>query len=94
LTRLTRTMNSNGKCIVDWNKVQEEDQGYSGEAIVKLARYEDFHTDLLSQQVGITAEMERLRQAGQTRSVKFRQLLGNKVSNNNVMILMRSYGLL
>lgn len=67
--------------------------GYSGDAINKLAKFENFYDDLISKQNEISKELEKLRVEGKTHSVKFKQLLANKMTNNNIMILLKTYGL-
>ena len=77
-----------------WSTVQGEPNihGYSGEAIDKLARFENFYLDLLAQ-VAIPEEMEKLRQQGKTKSVRFRELMGEKMVKANLISLIKSYGL-
>jgi hypothetical protein len=93
MERLTRLLESYELYVVDDTKVQHEVNGYSGEAISKLARFENFYDDLVLKQSDISKELEILRSEGKTNSVKFKQLLANKMTNNNIIILLKSYGL-
>ncbi|HEX3010845.1 MAG TPA: hypothetical protein VHQ70_02255 [Syntrophomonadaceae bacterium] len=82
------------KCyVVDNSKVQHDVNGYSGDAVTKLAKFENIYDDLLSKQSEITKELEKLRLEGKTRTVKFKQLLANKMANSNIIILFETYGL-
>lgn len=92
MNRLTKALDSN-RYIVDETKVQHDTNGYSGDAISKLAKYENLYDDLMSKQSEISKELEKLRLEGKTHSVKFKQLLANKLTNNNIIILFRAYGL-
>lgn len=67
--------------------------GYSGDAINKMAKFENFYDELISKQSEIIKELEKLKLEGKTRSVKFKQLLANKITNNNIMILFKTYGI-
>lgn len=93
MDRLTRALDSNNFYVVDDTKVQHDVNGYSGDAISKLAKFENFYADLISKQSEISKELGELRLEGKTRSVKFKQLLANKLTNNNFIILFKTYGL-
>lgn len=79
--------------IVDSENVSHDVNGYTGEAINKLAKFENMYDDLISKQSEISIELEELRAKGKTNSVRFKQLLANKLNNNNVLILLKTYGL-
>lgn len=92
MNRLTRTLD-NKLYIVDENEIQHNADGYSGEAISKLAKFENIYDDLLLKQSEISKELEKLRLEGKTHSVKFKQLLANKLTNSNILVLFKEYGL-
>jgi len=92
LTRLTRLLN-NEVYIVDDDKVICDDNGYSGEAVSRLAGFENFYDDLVAGQNKISEEMEKLRNEGKTKSVRFRELMGKKMINSNFILLFKTYGL-
>ena len=92
MARLTRVLN-NELYIVDDDKVSCDDNGYSGEAISRLARFEDFYDDLVAGQNKISEEMKKLRNEGKTKTVKFRELMAKKMINSNFIILFKTYGL-
>lgn len=93
MNRLTKALDSNNFYVVDDTKVQHDVNGYSGEAISKLAKFENIYDDLVSKQSEISKELEKLRLEGKTHSVKFKQLLNNKITNNNIIILFETYEL-
>ena len=92
MDRLTKILNNNFY-ILDDAKIQHDADGYFGDAISKLAKFENIYDDLVSKQNKISKELEKLRLEGKTHSVKFKQLLANKITNNNIMILFKTYGL-
>ncbi|MHB9094901.1 MAG: hypothetical protein ACYC21_09520 [Eubacteriales bacterium] len=93
INRLTRALDSNNLYVVDDTKVQHDVNGYSGDAISKLAKFENIYDDLIAKQSEISKELEKLRLEGKTHSVKFKQLVANKLTNNNILILFKTYGL-
>lgn len=92
LDRLTRKLGG-GIYVVNETKLRRDAGGYSGDAITRLAGFENMFEDLVSKQEEISKELERLRSEDKMHSVKFKQLLANKLTNNNVLILLKSYGL-
>lgn len=92
MDRLTKELGK-GFYIVDDTKVQHDANGFYGEAVNILAKFENMYEDLIRKQGEITRELEKLRLEDKTHSVKFKQLLGNKLLNNEISILLRSYGL-
>jgi hypothetical protein len=93
MSRLTRALGNKGPYAVDDDKVGHGSNGFTGEAVDKLARFENLYEDILNGQDEISKELEKLRLAGQTKSVKFRELMTRKLMNTNFLILLKSYGL-
>lgn len=93
MARLTRALDTSGFYVVDDDKVNHDVNGYSGDAINKLAKFENIYDDLIANQREISKELEKLRLEGKMNSVKFKQLLANKMTNNNIIILCKTYGL-
>jgi hypothetical protein len=91
MSRLTKELS--GKFYIkDENKVQHDENGYFGEAISKLGRLENIYDVLISRQEEISKELEKLRSEGKTHTVKFKQLLVDKINNKNIIILFETYG--
>ncbi len=93
MTRLTKESDIKGVYFIDNEMADHNNNGYTGEAINKLAKFENIFEDLLSSQVKISEELEILRNQGKTNSLKFKELMVKKLTNNNVLILFKSYGL-
>lgn len=93
MARLTRPLDNNNSYVVAETKLQLGPNGYSGEAISKLAKFENIYEDLLSKQAELSEELNKLRLEGKTNTVKFKQLLGNKITNSNILMLFDTYGL-
>ena len=91
MVRLTKALDR--IYFVDDTMVHHDENGYTGEAINKLAKFENAFDDLILKQIKISEELEKLRAEGKTKSVKFKQLLAEKMTNNNILILFKTYGL-
>lgn len=79
--------------VVEDGKIKHDPRGYSGEAVDKLAKFENFYEDLISKQETYTQELDQLRGEDKTRTVKFRQTFANKLTNQDLLILLKKYGL-
>lgn len=90
MERMTKAL-GNGQYTADESKVQHDETGYTGEAIHKLAKYENIHESLLSKQVELSKQMEKLRLEGKSNTVLFKQLLANKLMNNEIITLFETY---
>lgn len=60
----------------------------------RLAAFERMLDDVRRQYAELTARLEQLKAEGKTKSVTFRQYLGNKMTCQYVLSLYRDYGLL
>lgn len=92
MDRITRTLDNNLYVVGD-TKVQHDGNRYSGDAINKLAKFENIYDDMLLKQDETSKELEKLRLEGKTHTAKFRQLLADKLTNNNMVIIFKTYGL-
>lgn len=93
MNRLTKATTNKNFYIIDDTLIQQYENGYSGEAINKLAKFENMYEAILQQQGEISKELEKLRIEGKTNSVKFKQLLANKLTNSNILMIFETYGL-
>ena len=91
MERLTKKSNNN--YYVSDDHIQHEDNRYIGEAVVKLAKFENYYDDLVLKLVELESDMETLRCEGKTNTVKFKQMLANKLTNNNILTALKYYGL-
>ncbi len=93
MARLTRMQDNNDSYIVDQAVIDNDVNGYTGEVITKLAKFENIYEDLLASQSQIPKELEKLRNEGKTKSVRFRELMVQKLMNGNIINLFKTYGL-
>lgn len=62
-------------------------------ALEKLARFENAYDYVSTRQAELIRRMEELKAAGKQKSVQFRELLGEKLMNQNMLILWETYGI-
>ena len=91
MQRLTKQIENRFYLPVEY--LQQDEQGYSGKAIEKLAALENLHEKLLLEQSEFSTKLEQLRQEGKKNSVQFRELMGKKLMNSHVLTLFELYGL-
>lgn len=93
MERITRMQGDNDLYIVDELTLNNDVNGYTGEAITRLARFENIYEDLIASQSQIPKELEKLRKEGKTKSVRFKELMVMKMTNANIINLFKKYGL-
>lgn len=70
-----------------------ENEGYYGEAIEKLAKFENLYESVIEKQCSLAKELEALRAAGKEKNFKFKELLGQKIMNEMLLMQIRGQGL-
>lgn len=60
-------------------------------AVDRLGRLEDLYEALLVEKEKITADMDKLSEAGRTKSATYRQLFANKMNVTNLLSRMEIY---
>lgn len=93
MNQLTTKLDSDRVYCVDVSLVVHDANGCCGDAINKLGKFEDFYDDLITKQEAIARELDQLRLEDKKRTVKFKQLLAEKLTNQNILILFKRYGL-
>ena len=63
-------------------------------ALERLARFEDMALGLEAEQGDIAARLAALREQGRDKTVQFRELLAQKLTNSNLRLLLERYRLL
>jgi len=90
--RLTVKSIPDGKMYVNENSITHRSEGYSGDAIELLARFEDFYYDLMVDKENISLELEKLRDEEKIKSATFKELFTKKLINNSFLIRLKNYG--
>lgn len=90
MSRLTKLMKNNNLYVSKQIEEKHED-GYSGDAIEKLAKFENLFDYLIMQHEEIPKELEILRNEGKIKSYHFREILTNKLIIDAFLNLMKKY---
>ncbi len=77
MKRLTQQTNENAN-IVETTLIQKAENSYFGDAIDKLAKFENFYDDLENQLTIIATEMDKLRDEDKSHSPRFKELFVKK----------------
>lgn len=93
MARLTKPLGKNKGYFVDEASVNHVDNGYTGEAIDKLAKFENALDALTSSQIEVTAELEKLRNEDKTKSVRFKELMVKKLTNATMLSFFKNHGI-
>ena len=83
--RLTKRMENGGSDLVPGVT--------SPQAVEKLAAFEDLLDDLQAEQQALSQKLGELRAQGRESSARFRELLGKKLINSQVLGLFAARGL-
>lgn len=81
------------KYILGEQEIAQKPYGYTGGAVDRLGVFEDVYEDLIAAQEHLSAQLEELRLQGKTKSYQFRELMGKKLVNSNILSLFRTYGI-
>lgn len=93
MERMTKLL-ADKDCYITNNIVGNfESEGYYGDAIEKLAKFENLYDHLIARQSSIPKELETLRNAGKNKTVTFKELLAEKLVNEMMLKLLGRHGL-
>lgn len=91
MNRQTRKIHD--KYYVANEKINQCGEGYTGDAIEALAKFESYYEDLVLKQEEIIKEMDKLKAENKTHTVKFKQLLANKLNNSSNLLILKQFGI-
>ena len=80
------------KYVLGEQEIMQNPYGYTGAAVDRLGVFEDVFEDLTAEQERLSAQLKELRLQDKTKSYQFRELMGKKLVNSNVLSLLRTYG--
>ncbi|MBN2851017.1 MAG: hypothetical protein JXK92_10170 [Erysipelotrichaceae bacterium] len=93
MERYTHKSADNQRFILDVDRLIQTDEGYSGDAIALLGRFEDFYQDLILDQKNISNQLEALRMLEKTKTLRYRELFTQKLINQSILLHLEKYGL-
>ncbi len=90
MKRLTRLLVDN-QTYVSRDIDKEFNEGYSGEAIERLAKFENLYEHLFKQHEELPKELEILRNEGKTKHYRFREKFGQKLTIEAFIKLLKEF---
>lgn len=93
LQALRSTFVHEGKIYATHQIVDMGEGVYAGEAVQRLAAFENIAQDIKASQEMVAAKLEQLRAEGKKNSVQFRELLVKKMNNAMILSVFMAYGL-
>ena len=66
---------------------------WSPDDVQRLAAFESVYQELRDSRTTIPAEMEKLKAAGKEKTVRYRELLGQKLMNSQIVALFTRHGI-
>ena len=93
MDRMTRKSEEKGCYTTEGITGKFEDGGYYGDAVERLAKFENLHTYLMEQKETVARQLDALREAEKTKTYKYREVFSQKLMNDMMVDLMRGFGL-
>ena len=93
MERYTHKSADNQRYILDVDRLIQTDEGYFGDAIALLGRFEEFYQDLILDQKNISNQLEALRMLEKTKTLRYRELFTQKLINQSILLHLEKYGL-
>lgn len=93
MKRLTKRSKDGKRFTAEAVAKEAEGECFFGEAIDRLAAFEDFRERLEDRKSAIPGELEALRAAGKDKTVKFRELLVEKLVTETILMKLDLIGL-
>lgn len=93
MERLTKPSENNAFYVTDKITGIIAEEGYYGEAIDRLAKFENLYAHLMERYSAIPSELEALRSAGKNRTVTFKERLTEKMIIEMLLNQLRRHGL-
>jgi hypothetical protein len=93
MERLTRQSRKEGPYLTDRIAGEHPDGGYHGEAVEKLARFENLYEDLLEKKKVLRQDLEDLVKNDRLRTYEYTERYAEKLMNDALLELCETHGL-
>lgn len=91
MERITKIFNDS--YIVENSKIESIDGVFIGEAVDRLATFENILDKIEKRQQEIAIELEKIHKEDKMKSYKFRELMAEKMVNDRIISTFKIYGL-
>lgn len=93
MERLTRKSKKEGTYLTDRIDGKHPEGGYHGEAVEKLARFENLYEDLLARKNSLRQDLEQLVENDRLRTYEYTERYVEKLMNDALLELCETHGL-
>ena len=91
MERLTRQSGKEGPYLTDRSAGEHPEGGYHGEAVEKLARFENLYEDLLEKKKALHQDLENLVNNDRLRTYQYTERLAEKLMNDALLELCETH---
>lgn len=92
MQRMTQ-LDEQGRAYLPKERILLTEQGVEGEAVERLACFEQLYERILASQEDLTVQLAALRKEGKTKTAKFREMMGKKLMQSSLLSIFQAAGL-
>ena len=92
MPRMTRTLPGENHYSLDGSRIEKCADGWHGEAVDRLAAFENMHEALQQRLREIPSELDALKVQGKEKTVTFRELAAQKMLYRQWLDMAQEYG--
>lgn len=93
MERLTKKTEPEEFYVTKFIDGKMENEEYFGEAVERLAKYEDLFDHLRKRKNEIPSELEALRSEGKTKTYGYKEKFAEKLMNDMMLSMLEQFGL-
>ena len=93
MERLTNKTKTEDFYVTKFIDGKLENEAYYGEAVERLAKFENLFDHLMKRKNEIPMELDALRSAGKTKTYGYKEKFAEKLMNDMMLSMLEQYGL-
>lgn len=93
MDRFTRLSEDKKYYVAEIGSLTKRDEGYTGELIERLAKFENMLEHILKEHEELPKELQILRDAEKTKTYKYREVFTRKLMNDSFVVELMGFGL-
>lgn len=93
MKRLTKIADTHDYYVTEFIEGKSTDVEYYGEAIEKLAKFENLFDHLIERKNAIPIELDSLRSEGKNKTYGYKEKFAEKLMNDMLLNMLEQYGL-
>jgi hypothetical protein len=93
MKRLTKKTDTQDFYVTEFIDAKSDNEEYYGEAVERLAKFENFFDHLMERKSEIPQELDSLRSEGKNKTYGYKEKFAEKLMNDMMMNMLEQYGL-